>query len=787
MYILINACFGVSEFDESSTMPGKCHFQDFWLQNPEFNSWLCKQPTNKFQARCSLCNKNFDISSNSISSLRRHATGKTHSAFALPLQNGTQSTLNALHQRQNDALVSETATSIGESNSSNTTASSTNDQNPSSTVNDQTPPTPSLTANKHVVVSIQPSIRLQQRSEVTRAEIYWSISRVINHSSTRSAEKDTELFPLMFPDSEIASQMSMKKDKIAYTVTYGLGPHFQRELLDVIQKKKILTLSFDESVNKIAQKAQMDIIVRFWLDDEHGISTRYLASVFPNRCTAEGLLKTLLKAVSDSKLNFSNIIQLAMDGPNVNIKLYRDLITILEENDSCRMLNTSSCSLHIVHNAYKTAHNKTWKNIHKFLRSIYYLFKNFPTRRAEYTHLTKSELFPLKFCSVRWIENKDVITRALTVLPNLQKYVNGVVNNPPESNNYYTVSEALKSDLLEAKLHFMLSVNNELHKFLTEYQSDAPLIPFLHGDLQKLVQNIGLRFLSKSTFILKNVPKYLLQPKAVNIGFAASASIKKLPLVNQLRFKEECRSYLRVLFEHLLKKCPLNNNLIKGASCLSPDVLVGHSKLEERIDLILSEFVDVNIVPGERADIIKRELLQLSTNTVVKDILSKYSRKEECRLDHFYVRLIREFKDLFSTCTIDFIKSTLALFHGNAAVERSFSFNKECLVENLHEDSLIAQRFVIDHMKQLDFNMKKLVISKELVSYFCTSGTKRNEVLKVKRQSADEDAMVKKRMNDELQALEIKKKRLLAQNEEALQHLDSNIKYLQGKMKTSEL
>lgn len=52
----------------------------------------------------------------------------------------------------------------------------------------------------------------------------------------------------------------------------------------------------------------MDIIVRFWLDDEHGVVTRYLTSVFPERCTAEGLLKTLQNAVGDAKLSFSNIV-----------------------------------------------------------------------------------------------------------------------------------------------------------------------------------------------------------------------------------------------------------------------------------------------------------------------------------------------------------------------------------------------------------------------------------------------------------------------------------------------
>lgn len=174
-------------------------------------------------------------------------------------------------------------------------------------------------------------------------------------------------------------------------------------------------------------------------------------------------------------------------------------------------------------------------------------------------------------------------------------------------------------------------------------------------------------------------------------------------------------------------------------------------------------------------------MLQLSSNAVVKEILKKYSRKEE-RMDTFYVRLIREFKDMFSNCSIEFIKTTLSLFHGNAAVERSFSFNRECLVENLHEDSLIAQRYVIDHLKQLDFDISEVIISKGLMSHFCTAGTKCNEVLKKKRESEDENAINRKRMNDELKTLEIKKMRLLADKDEQLDYIDTSIKYLKRKL-----
>ena len=46
-------------------------------------------------------------------------------------------------------------------------------------------------------------------------------------------------------------------------------------------------------------------------------------------------------------------------------------------------------------------------------------------------------------------------------------------------------------------------------------------------------------------------------------------------------------------------------------------------------------------------------------------------------------------------------KLLLCLSHGQASVERGFSVHSDLLVENMHEDSLIAQRIVQDHVKSL--------------------------------------------------------------------------------------
>ena len=57
------------------------------------------------------------------------------------------------------------------------------------------------------------------------------------------------------------------------------------------------------------------------------------------------------------------------------------------------------------------------------------------------------------------------------------------------------------------------------------------------------------------------------------------------------------------------------------------------------------------------------------------------------------------------------VKVVLILSHGNASVERGFSVNKDILIENLSEQSLISQRLVYDKIKDVggifDVNIDK--------------------------------------------------------------------------------
>ena len=86
--------------------------------------------------------------------------------------------------------------------------------------------------------------------------------------------------------------------------------------------------------------------MRFWQGT--GVATRYYTSILMGHASAADLLKHIDTAVV--KVSKNRIVQIGMDGPNVNWKVFEDLQKRLL---SKQMLNVGSCGLHTIHGAYR--------------------------------------------------------------------------------------------------------------------------------------------------------------------------------------------------------------------------------------------------------------------------------------------------------------------------------------------------------------------------------------------------------------------------------------------------
>ena len=200
---------------------------------------------------------------------------------------------------------------------------------------------------------------------------------------------------------------------------------FQRELLQKIKEAECLTVSFDECLNTDFQKEQMDITVHCFHEDRVG--TQYFDSKFLGDTTADDILNSLKTSLS--KLNNRKILQISGNGPRGNWKLFSMLCEERQKDDADlpKLLNVGSCGLHVFHAAFCAGCQATHWKIDGLLRALWYQFHDSPARGDDYTTVTGSTVFPLKFCATRWIEDHRVAERALEIWPNVEKYIQHVL------------------------------------------------------------------------------------------------------------------------------------------------------------------------------------------------------------------------------------------------------------------------------------------------------------------------------------------------------------------------
>ena len=196
---------------------GSCTFQDRWLTDSRFQSWL-KRHSDKTRAVCKVCkNKDFSIEKMGVSALISHMGGKMHASYMKDV-NPLQSLF--FKPKPKDSEKSDSSSKSKENN----TKTSEGD------------------------LSVK----------VLDSEIRWAIKVVKMHASYRSCLDISKLFASMFTDSEIAASFQMSKTKVSYIIGFGLADYFYKTLASRVKQSPFYAILFDESLNDTLMKEQMD-------------------------------------------------------------------------------------------------------------------------------------------------------------------------------------------------------------------------------------------------------------------------------------------------------------------------------------------------------------------------------------------------------------------------------------------------------------------------------------------------------------------------------------------------
>lgn len=132
---------------------------------------------------------------------------------------------------------------------------------------------------------------------------------------------------------------------------------------------------------------------------------------------------------------------------------------------------------------------------------------------------------------------------------------------------------------------------------------------------------------------------------------------------------------------------------------------------------------------------------------------------ETGRVDAFYFDRLANKADLKELWKVG--KLLLALSHGQATVERGFSSNKEVMVENLAQHSLVAQRVICDHVRSVG-SVLNVVFFKELLLPTASGRQRYHTALDEKRREneATRRSERKRSLLEEISTLKEMKRRL---------------------------
>lgn len=161
----------------------------------------------------------------------------------------------------------------------------------------------------------------------------------------------------------------------------------------------------------------------------------------------------------------------------------------------------------------------------------------------------------------------------------------------------------------------------------------------------------------------------------------------------------------------------------------------------------------------------------------VKDVVTaefdkfKGFDKYDQRVDEFLGTYLSEQK----YCKVyDILKIVCTLSHGQSSIERGFSINKEHLVENLQEESLMALRVINDYMVINKFSPIDIPITKEMTENVKASRKRYMVSLEEQKNAGIQNEKTRKRKQLTVQVEEVaaKKKALLLSIEKDVKRSD---------------
>ena len=341
----------------------------------------------------------------------------------------------------------------------------------------------------------------------------------------------------IFPDSEIAKKLAVRRTKATALMTKSLGKNFREGLFNILRVLgAFFSIIIDEQTDQSSAK-QCAFTVTFYDFSQYKVKTRFLDMIEMSCGTAAHLYSCLKRVLEEKNIPLQNLVGYSSDTTNVMFGSNHSVVALLK-----RLLPDVifiKCSCHNASLAICQACLKLPRSVEDLVRNIGAHFSRSALRRdsfKEFQEFFKTGIYAiLTVCSTRWLSLKECVDRTLEQYPALEGYFIEVAFRDPSKTNDEIVS-TMSNKFTIIYLEFLSYALGLMTDFNLLFQSDTPLLHRLQPEVEKLLKTICINYLEveyvKNTSDIFDLDhQYLLmfvENKNIYLGVLAAESIYNL-------------------------------------------------------------------------------------------------------------------------------------------------------------------------------------------------------------------------------------------------------------------
>ncbi|XP_031328947.1 uncharacterized protein LOC116170670 [Photinus pyralis] len=562
---------------------------------------------------------------------------------------------------------------------------------------------------------------------VRNAELKLSALLATNNLSFSLMDTLAPLCKNIFPDSEIAQKLSLKRTKATALITNSLGKFFFEDLYSILQiPGTFFSIIMDETTD-IGVKKQCAFTVIYCDPNSGKIVTKFFDMIEISSGKAEDLYRSLKEVIVSKNIPLTNLVGFSSDTTNVMVGHNNSVFSFLKAE--LKNIVCVKCSCHMIHLSASKACLKLPRSVEDLLRNLGSHFNRSHLRQErfrEFQEFFKTDIHKiLSHATTRWLSMKQCTDRVLEQYDPLKAYLRELTFTDPSISND-DMLKTIENHFTKIYLEFMSYTLELLNGFNLMFQSEAPLLHKLKPQVESLLKSlcsnfIDVKYIRKQGSVLKlnhTDPTNFVPLDQLYLGIQASESIQNLkndPNVAREdieRFFKSCLNFYIEVVTDIKTRFDFSDPVFEIIKIVDPGFAYGFEVKSLNFVVkrfpFLNDFIDIQELDNEWKEHALLDLHKLGIN--ISYDAQEYWQKIFALKNAANIELFSNLKTV-----INFL---LVLPFSNASVERIFSDLKNIKTDHRNKlntatiNALIATKQGITNV--VEFKVDKTMLKSNI-------------------------------------------------------------------------